>query len=195
MEDPLDRPTIKDFIDKLNVRLFPVGRLDWDSEGLLILTNDGDYANKVLNPKNEIPKVYLVKVDGKPEPQHLEKLLNGVTIPGGKVKALGVDRIKRGADQYDWIKIVIDEGKNRQIRYMFEKIGFDVLKLQRVAIGQLKLGSLDRGEWIYMTQEEAFKAIGKPKLRPNDEKPKPLTRKKTMGRRQATRKVNKRVEN
>lgn len=158
MEDPLGRPTVKDFIQDLPLRLFPVGRLDWDSEGLLLLTNDGDWANKIMNPKSDVTKTYLVKVDGSPSQDQLNKLRRGVSIPGGKVAALHVSRIKKGGEkksQYDWLKIVITEGKNRQIRLMFEKIGFDVLKLQRVAIGRLRIGNVDRGQIVFLNDVAA----------------------------------------
>jgi 23S rRNA pseudouridine2605 synthase len=155
MEDPLERPTIKKYLEEIPTRVFPVGRLDWDSEGLLLLTNDGDFANRVTHPKEEVTKTYLVKVDGKPTEDKLQKLLNGVSIVGGKVSAKSVEKVKRGKDQYDWLKIVITEGKNRQIRQMFEKIGFDVLKLQRVAIGRLRLGNLERGELVYLNDVAA----------------------------------------
>lgn len=152
MDDPHDRKTIADFLTEVPARVFPVGRLDWDSEGLILLTNDGDYANRVMHPKAEVTKTYLVKVDGKPEEKDFQKLLSGVTIEGGKVSASSVEKIKRGKDKYDWIKIVITEGKNRQIRQMFAKIGYDVLKLQRVAIGRLRLGNLERGELVYLNE-------------------------------------------
>lgn len=155
MEDPLERPTVKKFLEEVPTRVFPVGRLDWDSEGLLLLTNDGDYANRVAHPTKEVTKTYLVKVDGKPTDEKIQKLLNGVTIVGGKVTAKSVEKVKRGREQYDWLKIVITEGKNRQIRQMFEKIGFDVLKLQRVAIGRLRLGNLQRGELVYLNDVAA----------------------------------------
>lgn len=155
MEDPLNRPTVADFIGEVPTRVFPIGRLDWDSEGLLLLTNDGDYANKITHPKAEVTKTYLVKVNGKPTDDKLQKLKNGVTIVGGKVSAKSIEKVKRGKDQYDWLKIVITEGKNRQIRQMFEKIGFDVLKLQRVGIGRLRLGNLDRGEMVYLNETAA----------------------------------------
>jgi 23S rRNA pseudouridine2605 synthase len=155
MEDPLERPTVKQFMEDIPYRVFPVGRLDWDSEGLLILTNDGDYAQKVMHPKEEITKTYLVKLDGQPKPEQLSKLLRGVTIVSGKVAAKSVEKVERGRDQYAWVKIVITEGKNRQIRQMFEKVGFDVLKLQRVAIGRLRLGQLERGEMVYMNEVAA----------------------------------------
>ncbi len=152
MDDPLERPTIKDLLGQVPTRVFPVGRLDWDSEGLLLLTNDGEYANKVTHPTGEVTKTYLVKLDGQPTDEHLKKLLAGVSILGGKVAAKHIEKIKRGKDQYAWIKIVITEGKNRQIRQMFEKIGFDVLKLQRVAIGRLRLGSLERGQLVFLNE-------------------------------------------
>jgi len=155
MDDPLERPTIKEFLKSVPTRVFPIGRLDWDSEGLLLLTNDGDFANRVTHPKAEVTKTYLVKVDGKPTEDKIQKLLNGVTIEGGKVAAKFVEKVKRGRDQYEWLKIVITEGKNRQIRQMFEKIGFDVLKLQRVAIGRLRIGNLNKGELVYLNDVAA----------------------------------------
>lgn len=155
MDDPLERPTIKALLEEVPTRVFPVGRLDWDSEGLLLLTNDGDYANRVTHPKEEVTKTYLVKVDGLPSDEQIRKLLNGVTIVGGKVAAKSVEKVKRGREQYAWLKIIITEGKNRQIRQMFEKIGFDVLKLQRVAIGRLRLGNLQRGELVYLNDVAA----------------------------------------
>lgn len=155
MDDPLERPTVKEFLEDVPYRVFPIGRLDWDSEGLLLLTNDGDYANKVANPKADVTKTYLVKLDGQPSPEHIRKLLTGVSIVGGRVKAQHIEKIKRGKEKYDWFKIIITEGKNRQIRQMFAKIGFDVLKLQRVAIGRLRLGALDRGEKVFLNEVAA----------------------------------------
>lgn len=152
MEDPLERPTIKEFLGKVPVRVFPIGRLDWDSEGLLLLTNDGEFANKIMHPKSEITKTYLVKIDGMLTDTQTQKLLNGVTIVGGKVKAKHLEKVKRGKDKNGWYKIVITEGKNRQIRQMFEKVGFDVLKLQRVAIGRLTLGNVPRGELVFINE-------------------------------------------
>lgn len=163
MEDPLERPTIKEFLDRVPFRVFPIGRLDWDTEGLLLLTNDGEYANRVMHPREEVTKTYLVKLNGQPQPKHIEKLLRGVSIVGGKVRAKHVEKIRRpdASDQYDWYKIIISEGKNRQVRQMFEKIGFDVLKLQRVAIGCLRLGALAKGDMVFLNEvaiERVFKA-------------------------------------
>lgn len=165
MEDPAGRPTVADYMEKVPFRVFPVGRLDWDSEGLLLLTNDGDLANKIMHPKEEITKTYLVKLSGQPKPEQIQKLLRGVSIVGGKVAAKHIEKIKRqeGSEQYDWYKIVITEGKNRQIRQMFEKIGFDVMKLQRVAIGCLRLGNVDRGEVVFL-HEDSLELIFKPDM-------------------------------
>lgn len=153
MEDPEGRPTLKSYIEELPVRLFPVGRLDWDSEGLLLLTNDGDWAQKVMRPENEVTKTYLVKTKGEAKPDALQKLRTGVSIIGGKVAAKFVERIDRGKEKYPWYKIVITEGKNRQIRLMFEKVGLDVMKLQRIAIGRLRLGSLERGRIVFLEDQ------------------------------------------
>jgi 23S rRNA pseudouridine2605 synthase len=154
MEDPAGRPTIAAYLEKVPGRVFPVGRLDWDSEGLILLTNDGDFANKVMHPKAEVTKTYLVKLSGHPEPFQIEKLRRGVSIVGGKVSARHIEKIKKPgenkSDKYDWFKIVITEGKNRQIRQMFAKIGLDVLKLQRVAIGRLRIGALQTGDLVYL---------------------------------------------
>lgn len=159
MDDPLDRPTVAEYLAGVPVRVFPVGRLDWDSEGLLLLTNDGDYANRVANPKEEVTKTYLVKLNGQPQPQHIEKLKAGVPIIGGRVKARHIEPIHKAGDKKSeknvWYKVVITEGKNRQLRQMFAKVGLDVIKLQRVAIGRLRLGALKTGEVAYLNDAAA----------------------------------------
>lgn len=159
MSDPLERPTVADYMADLPVRVFPIGRLDWESEGLLLLTNDGDFAQKVMHPKTEVTKTYHVKLDGQPLPYQIKKLLTGVTIPGGRVKAKHVEKLKqvksktqKVSDQHDWYKIIITEGKNHQVREMFKKIGYDVIKLHRVAIGKLRIGQLGRGEMVFLNE-------------------------------------------
>jgi 23S rRNA pseudouridine2605 synthase len=157
MSDPMGRPTVGDYLVRFPKRIYPVGRLDWDTEGLLLLTNDGEWAQKVAHPKGHIPKTYMAKVNGQPTVAQLERLKRGVTIPGGRVRADHVERIKKGSDRYDWILIVIGEGKNRQVRFMFQKIGYDVQKLRRVAIGGRRLGSLRKGEFQRLTPRDAAK--------------------------------------
>lgn len=162
MSDPSGRTTVADFFaDYKKHRLFPVGRLDWDSEGLLIMTNDGDYSQKVTHPKEGIPKTYLVKINSPLTPGQVEKLKRGVSIVGGKVKAKYVSSLRKSGKSTDnhWASITITEGKNRQVRRMFEKLEIDVLKLRRVSIGKLKLGSLKKNEIRQITQEAAFKVF------------------------------------
>ena len=144
MSDPGGRPTVADFFKHIK-GIFPVGRLDWDAEGLMVLTNDGDFANKISHPKWGVDKTYLVKISGKINRNHIDKLLKGVTIIGGKVKAKSVMKIVRGDKRNDWVKITISQGKNRQIKRMFEKINLDVLKIKRISIGKLSLKGLKKG--------------------------------------------------
>jgi 23S rRNA pseudouridine2605 synthase len=158
LNDPEGRTTVRDLLIGIKDRVFPVGRLDYDSEGLLILTNDGEYAQSIIHPTKKIKKVYLVKVSGKPQAKHIERLKIGVTLAEGRAKAVHIERMKTG-DNYDWFRVVLTEGKNRQIRRMFEKVGFDVLKLKRVAIGRLTLGGLDRGRFKVLTKEQAELAL------------------------------------
>lgn len=160
MNDPLERITVADYMRDVPGRVYPIGRLDWDSEGLLLLTNDGDFAQKVMHPKAEVTKTYHVKLNGQPQGFQIKKLLTGVSIPeAGKVKAKHIEKLpmvkdkdRKTSDKNDWYKIVITEGKNHQVREMFKKIGFDVIKLQRVAIGKLRIGSIERGGFVYLNE-------------------------------------------
>lgn len=150
--DPQGRFTVLDYFKKSKYRLFPVGRLDWDTEGLLFITNDGEFANRVSNPKSNILKTYHAKLSGVPGSNQLEKLKTGVSIEGGgRVRAERVEILPGKSDQKGWVAITITEGKNRQIRKMFTKIGFDVLKLKRVSIGSYKVGNMKAGDIIEMS--------------------------------------------
>ncbi|PIT99943.1 MAG: rRNA pseudouridine synthase [Bdellovibrionales bacterium CG10_big_fil_rev_8_21_14_0_10_45_34] len=157
LHDPEDRPCIGDYLKKMKTRVYPVGRLDWDSEGLLILTNDGDYSERVLSPKGAVPKTYKVKISQSLTENQIGKLQRGVSIEGGgRVRVDTIRRLKppKGdtkvgrsmSTDAQWVEVIISEGKNRQIRKMFEKLRIDVQKLQRVAIGRLKIGTLKPGE-------------------------------------------------
>ena len=147
------RPTVYHYLRKVRQRVFHVGRLDWNTEGLLLFTNDGALAQKILKPRYKIEKTYLAKLDGTPSPGRLEKLKRGVSIPGGgRVKAVSIQK-----KQKSWVRIVITEGKNKQIHFMFNKIGFSVKRLKRIAIGGLKLGSLKKGEWRLLTKKDLTK--------------------------------------
>lgn len=162
MSDPSGRPTVADyFAEYKKHRLFPVGRLDWDSEGLLIMTNDGGYSQRVTHPSQEIPKAYMVKINAPLSTGQVEKLKRGVSIVGGKVRAKHLAPIKKSGKntENNWVSITITEGKNRQVRRMFEKIGIDVLKLRRVSIGRLKIGSVKKGEIRQIPPEMAFRVF------------------------------------
>lgn len=154
--DDKGRKTIFDFIDLPNKRLFSVGRLDYDSEGMLILTNDGELSYRLTHPSNEIPKTYTVRIEGAISEAEVAKLRNRVELPGGgvshhaKIKALESDQ------QSTRLSVTIYEGKNRQIRRMFESIDKNVVFLKRVAIGDFRLGGLSRGGWRYLTDEEVY---------------------------------------
>ncbi|MBC6414803.1 MAG: rRNA pseudouridine synthase [Bdellovibrionales bacterium] len=156
--DPKGRLTVMDCIPYNKERLFLVGRLDWDSEGLLLITNDGDFSNRILKPKNYIPKTYCIKVKGTPTISDLKKITKGVSTPVGKRKALFAKYNRRGE-----IKVILKEGKNRQIRFMFEKIGFPVKKLKRVAIGRLKLNRLPKRRFTSLREQDLKKIFLLPK--------------------------------
>ena len=163
-KDSKGRPVVLDYIPKYRDRLFLVGRLDWDSEGLLLLTNDGRFSEKILNPKNKISKTYVVKVKGFPSSAQLKKLLNGVSTPVGKRKALFVQKYtRRKGVKTVWIKVILSEGKKRQIRLMFDKLGFPVQKLRRTAIGRLNMNKLPKGQFVSLKQEDLEKTFLWPK--------------------------------
>lgn len=153
LSDPEGRPTVKDFLKQLKYRVFPVGRLDYDSEGLLLLTNDGDFAHAVLHPSREIPKTYLVKVKGEIEEAKLEKLRRGVKLEDGMTLPARAKRLRK-SENNSWIEMTIYEGRKRQIRRMIEKIGHLVLKLKRVGINGLKLRDLKPGDLRPLTPDE-----------------------------------------
>ena len=163
MNDPKDRPTLYDYVRDFPERLFCVGRLDWDSEGLIILTNDGDFSHKVAHPRHKVHKTYRVKVKGFLKKDHLEKLKRGVTLSGKKTKALIIKKIRgKGVSKNNWAEIVISEGKNQQIRRMFEKINLRVIKLKRVSVGSYHIGKLKPGEFRVLSERDRAK-IFKPR--------------------------------
>lgn len=151
--DPEGRPAVKDYLKEVKYKVFPVGRLDYDSEGLLLLTNDGDFANAVLHPSREISKTYLVKIKGEIEEEKVEKLRRGVKLEEGVTLPAKVKRVRK-SENNSWIEMTIHEGKKRQIRRMLEKVGHPVLKLKRVSIGGLKLRDLRPGEMRQLTPDE-----------------------------------------
>ena len=153
--DERGRKTIFDFFDGPDKRLFSVGRLDYDSEGLLLLTNDGDLSFRLTHPSNEIPKTYSVRIEGEIEEADLAKLRQGVYIDGVKTKRCKI-KVSEVKDNMTKLSVTIYEGRNRQIRKMFETVGKNVVFLKRVAVGDLRLGGLGRGAWRYLKEEEVF---------------------------------------
>lgn len=144
--DPEGRPTIYDYLKKIRERVYPVGRLDFDSEGLLLLTNDGELTHQLTHPGSKVPKTYEVKIAGLPTEAALAKLERGIVLEEGMTRPARIQIFKQ-TDKNCWLRLTITEGKNRQIRRMLEKVGYDVMRLRRVAIGKFTLGALKPGEW------------------------------------------------
>ncbi|NBO92731.1 MAG: rRNA pseudouridine synthase [Planctomycetia bacterium] len=151
--DPEGRPRAIDLVPHVGERVYTVGRLDEDSEGLLLLTNDGDLAFKLMHPRFGISKTYLVQVAGKPSNEDLQKLLEGVWLSDGHVKARRVKRLKSQGES-TWLEIVLTEGKNREIRRMLAKLDHKVMRLKRIALGPIKLDRLRKGKCRKLKPEE-----------------------------------------
>lgn len=154
MKDDRGRKTIMDYIDIKDKRLFPIGRLDYDSEGMLLLTNDGALAYKLTHPSHEISKTYIAKVEGAVPENDLAMLRNGVVLDGIKTHTAKIKLLKVEEGDVQRFEVTIYEGRNRQIRRMFEMIGKEVVFLKRVAVGELRLGGLGRGLYRYLTEKE-----------------------------------------
>lgn len=155
VSDDRGRKTVMDLLPDGVGRLYPVGRLDYDSEGMLILTNDGDLAFRLTHPKNEISKTYLVRIEGVVTEAELNKLRAGVVLDGKKTNKC-VMQIIETDKKFTKLHVTINEGRNRQIRRMFETIGKNVDFLKRIKIGEMGLGHLERGKVRKLTQEEIF---------------------------------------
>jgi 23S rRNA pseudouridine2605 synthase len=156
LSDPEGRPTVHDFLKGIRQRVFPVGRLDYDSEGMLFLTNDGEFAHAVLHPSKKIPKTYLVKVKGVLEEKDIEKLKTGIRLDRTLTAPAHVRRVRK-TENNSWIEMTIYEGKKRQIRRMLERVGHSVMRLMRVRINGLEMGELKPGAYRKMTPEEMKK--------------------------------------
>ncbi len=150
--DPQGRPTVVELLQGVRDRVFPVGRLDWNSEGLLILTNDGDLAYRLTHPSNHVAKVYRVKVKGTVGDPDLQALRRGLPLDGRKTLPAKVERISGQANS--WLEVTLYEGRNNQIRRMFDRLGHRVQKLKRISIGPIRDRALKPGEWRRLTAEE-----------------------------------------
>jgi len=144
-KDPEDRPTVCDLISDVGAWVFPVGRLDMDSSGLLILTNDTDFAERLTNPQYKVPKTYLVRASTLLTDEQVNRLRNGVTLSDGPTRPAMVKRL-RNTEKYTILEITLTEGRNRQVRRMLEAVDSKVLKLVRTAIGPVRIGELIIGK-------------------------------------------------
>lgn len=153
VKDQFNRPTVMELINDVEYRVFPVGRLDYDTSGLLLFTNDGDLANKITHPKHKIDKTYIADIVGIPDKASIDRLREGITIDNYKTSPAKV-KILKIKGNITSIKITIHEGKNRQVRKMFDAIGHRVIKLKRIAIGNITLGKLKEGKWRYLNKKE-----------------------------------------
>lgn len=161
MSDERGRKCVAELVADIPERVYPVGRLDRDSEGMLLFTNDGDFANKIMHPKKDIYKVYRVTVRPAVTDEMIEEFETGMMLDGRKTAPAEVRVISRQEGRVV-LEILLREGRNRQIRRMCEMLGLEVARLRRVAIGQVKLGMLKKGDWRDLTPEEVKKLMADP---------------------------------
>ncbi|MBE6535146.1 MAG: rRNA pseudouridine synthase [Ruminococcaceae bacterium] len=156
MSDEKGRKNVSELVCDLGMRVYPIGRLDMDSDGLLLLTNNGDLANKLTHPRHEIPKIYRVSVKGNPTAEQLKQLGSEMKIDGYKILPVKVEVISRArtADESSVLQMTLYEGRNRQIRKMCDAVGLKIRRLSRVSIGKIALGSLTPGKWRRLTKKE-----------------------------------------
>jgi 23S rRNA pseudouridine2605 synthase len=187
VEDPQGRRTVIDLVRGVRERIYPVGRLDFHSEGLVLLTNDGDLAYKVSHPTHGSVKTYHVKVRGVPEERLIEKLRRGITLEGKRTLPCDIDRIKttgKGEDEGNsWFEVKLREGRTQQIRKMFQAVGHPVSKLRRVAIGPISDPHLTPGVWRELSDREVrmLATMKEPKAAPKKRAAaRPISRKKPV---------------
>lgn len=154
LDDPQGRPSVQRFVQGLPWRLFPVGRLDRDSEGLLLLTNDGQLANQLMHPRFHVPKTYVATVDGPADEAVLRGLLQGVALRDGVLRCLGARRLPDAEPGFGRVELSIAEGRKRVVRRALAALGRDTVRLQRIAIGPLQLGDLEAGALRRLTAAE-----------------------------------------
>ena len=159
LHDPQNRPTVVDLLSDVPERVYPVGRLDYDSRGLLLLTNDGDFAQKIQHPRFQKPKIYRVKIQGRLSKEQLKQLGKGIKTENDIFKPENL-KMEKFNDKSCWLRLTLREGKNRIIRRGFEAIGYRVAHLVREAIGDLTLGGLKEGEWRHLTKKEISQLLG-----------------------------------
>lgn len=154
LSDPEGRPTIKDLLPGVRLRVFPVGRIDYDSEGLLLLTNHGELAQALLHPRYHVAKIYLTKVKGVLTDEEIRQLERGVQLDDGMTSPAMVHKVRKAMEN-SWLEITIHEGRKHQVKRMLEAVRHPVLKLKRVKFGPIVLGDLPAGRYRYLTDREA----------------------------------------
>jgi 23S rRNA pseudouridine2605 synthase len=159
MRDPQGRPTVSDYLANVPARAYPVGRLDFATSGVLLVTNDGDFAEALLHPRRAVPKAYVVKVQGTMEPKDLDMWRRGVELEDGKTlpakaKLIRYEPAGQGEREKTWLELVITEGRNQQVRRMGDATGFRVMRLARVAFAGITSEGLRPGDWRYLTPDE-----------------------------------------
>jgi 23S rRNA pseudouridine2605 synthase len=159
LADPQGRPTVGAYLARIRERVYPVGRLDFNSDGLMLLTNDGDLANFIISAKNRVPKTYMLKIKGCLSDATKNKLEKGVFLEGVRLNPFVIEPLKMTGSGNSWLKVTITEGKKHILRDAFKYSGHPVEKLRRVAIGNILLGKLPLGEWRELDDREiaAFK--------------------------------------
>lgn len=153
MSDEKGRPCVAELVENVGTRVYPIGRLDLESEGLLLFTNDGELANRLMHPKYHKPKIYHVKIRGEVDAEKITALGKPMNIDGYTTKPAGISVVTRKPD-YTVLAMELFEGRNRQIRKMCEQLSLHIITLKRISIGEVKLGNLAPGEWRYLTKAQ-----------------------------------------
>ncbi len=163
MNDERDRKCVAQLVENVGTRVYPVGRLDKDSEGMLIFTNDGEFANKIMHPRNHVYKIYRVTVSPSISEDQLVKLETGVELDGRKTAPAMVHVLVEDKEQHRVVlEMILHEGKNREIRRMCEAVGLEVKRLKRTQIGLVKMGMLKQGDWRDLTEKEVKNLLASP---------------------------------
>lgn len=160
VSDEFDRPTVMELVRDVHARIYPVGRLDYDTAGLLIMTNDGEFANILTHPSHNVNKGYIAQLNKMPDAEALNTLRKGVLLDGKLTAPAKVEVLKATKFNCE-IKVTIHEGRNRQVRRMFEAIGAEVTMLKRISVGNVTLGNLPEGKWRHLNDAERQRLAGK----------------------------------